>query len=84
MRDLVQRYHVSLRQARRYVDVAQRHPRGFPVPEPTVVFTVKLPVRLVRQVRDRARATGTYLSVLVTQALEDWLERVRPGPHGGR
>ena len=65
MRELVRRYHVSLRQARRYVDVAQQHSRGVPVPEPTVVFTVKLPVGLVRRVRARARATGTYLSVLV-------------------
>ena len=78
------RYHVSPRQARRYVDVAQQHPQGLPVPEPTVVFTVKLPIGLVRRVRARARATGSNLSVLVTQALEDWLERVRPGPHGGR
>ena len=80
---LVQRYRVSLRQARRYVDVAQRHPQGVPVPEPTVVFTVKLPIGLVRQVRTPARATGSSLSALVTRALEDWLERVRPGPRSG-
>jgi len=84
MRELGRRYHVSLRQARRYVDVAQQHSRGVPVPEPTVVFTVKLPVGLVRRVRARARATRTYLSILVARALEDWLEHVRPGPHGGR
>src|SRR5437879_10101218 len=84
MRELVRRYHVSLRQARRYVDVAQQHSRGVPVPEPTVVFTVKLPVGLVRRVRARARATGTYLSVLVARALEDWREHVRPGSDGGR
>jgi hypothetical protein len=84
LRVLVRRYHVSLRQARRYVDVAQQYPRGVPVPEPTVVFTVKLPIGLVRRVRARARDARTYLSVLVARALEDWLERVRPGPHGGR
>jgi hypothetical protein len=83
LRGLVQRYEVSLRQARRYVDVAQHHPQGVPVPEPTVVFTVKLPVELVRRVRSRARATGSSLSALVARALEDWLERVRPGPRGG-
>lgn len=60
MRALVRRYHVSLRQARRYVDVAQQQSRRMPVPEPTVVFTVKLPVGLVRRVRDRAGATRTY------------------------
>ncbi len=83
MRTLVQRYRVSLRQARRYVEVAQRHPQGVSVPEQTVVFTVKLPVGLVRRVRIRARSTGSSLSALVTRALEGWLERVRPGPRGG-
>jgi hypothetical protein len=80
---LVERYQVSLRQARRYVEVAQRHPEGVPVPQPSVVFTVKLPVGLVRRVRTRARSTGSRLSALVARALEDWLERVRPGPRGG-
>jgi hypothetical protein len=47
---LVRRYHVSLRQARRYVDGAQHHPQGMPLPEPTVVLTVKLPVGLVRRI----------------------------------
>lgn len=84
IRALVRRYHVSLRQARRYVDVAQQYPRGVPVPEPTVVFTVKLPVGLVRRIRAHARATRTYLSVLVARALENWMERARPGPPGGR
>jgi hypothetical protein len=78
LRALVQRYQVSLRQARRYVEAAQHHPLGVPVPEPTVVFTVKLPVGPVRRVRARARSTGSSLSALVTRALADWLERVRP------
>ena len=34
LRMLVRRYQVSLRQARRYVDVARRHPGGVPVPDP--------------------------------------------------
>ena len=84
LRMLARRYHVSLRQARRYVDAAQQHPQGLPVPQPTVAFTVKLPGRLVRRLRVRARSTGTSLSALVTQALEHWLHRVRPGPRGGR
>jgi hypothetical protein len=83
LRGLVQRYQVSLRQARRYVDVAQHHPQGMPIPEPTVVFTVKLPVELVRRVRTRARVTRSRVSAFVARALEDWLERVRPGPRGG-
>jgi hypothetical protein len=83
LRALVQRYQVSLRQARRYVEVAQHHPQGVPVPEPTAVFTVKLPIALVRRVRTRARSTGSRLSAVVARALEDWLEQVRPGPRGG-
>jgi hypothetical protein len=79
----VRRYPVSLRQARRYIEVARRHPEEVPVPEPTVAFTVKLPVGLVRRVRTRARSTGSSLSAFVTRALEDWLERVRRGPRGG-
>jgi hypothetical protein len=71
LRVLVRRYQVSLRQARRYVAVAQHHPQGVAVPAPTVVFTVKLPVGLVRRVRARARSTGSSLSGLVTRALED-------------
>jgi site-specific DNA recombinase len=43
LRTLARRYRVSPRQARRYVEAAQQHPLGLPVPEATVVFTVKLP-----------------------------------------
>src|SRR2546427_3317221 len=81
MRELGRRYHVSLRQARRYVDVAQEHARGVPVPEPTVVFTVKLPVGLVRRVRARPRATLTYFTILFARSLMPWFEHCRPGPH---
>jgi hypothetical protein len=48
----------SPRQARRYVEAAQQHPQGLPVPEPTVVFTVKLPVSLAHRLRALARSTG--------------------------
>jgi hypothetical protein len=83
LRTLARLYRVSPRQARRYVEAAQQQPEGLPVPEPTVVFTVKLPASLARQVRALARATGVSLSALVTRGLEDWLHRVRPGPGGG-
>jgi hypothetical protein len=83
LRTLARRYRVSARQARRYVDAAQQHAEGLPVPEPTVVFTVKLPVSLARRLRALARTTGESLSSLVTRGLEDWLHRVRPGPGGG-
>jgi hypothetical protein len=83
LRTLARRYRVSPRQARRYVEAAQEHPEGLPVPETTVVFTVKLSVSLARRLRTLARTTGESLSSLVTRGLEDWLHRVRPGPGGG-
>ena len=83
LRTLARRYRVSPRQARRYVEAAQQHPRGLPVPEATVVVTVKLPVSLARGLRALARSTGESLSSLVTRGLEAWLHRVRPGPGGG-
>ena len=83
LRTLARWYRVSPRQARRYVDAAQQHPRGVPVPEPTVVFTVKLPASLARRLRARARATGVSLSALVARGLQEWLRRGRPGPGGG-
>jgi transposase-like protein len=55
LRALARRYGVSPRQARRYVEAAQEHPEGVPVPEATVVFTVKLPVSLARRLRALAR-----------------------------
>jgi hypothetical protein len=83
LRTLARRYRVSPRQARRYVEAAQRHPEGVRVPEATVVFTVKLPVSVARRLRALARTTGKSLSALVTRGLEDWLHRVRAGPGGG-
>src|SRR5262245_65321292 len=83
LRTLARRYRISPRQARRYVEAAQQHPEGVPVPEPTVVFTVKLPVSLARRLRAHARSTEESLSSLVTRGLEEWLHRVRPGPGDG-
>ena len=53
------------------------------MPEPTVVFTVKLPAGLARRLRALARATGVSLSALVARGLQEWLRRGRPGPGGG-
>jgi hypothetical protein len=73
---LAVRFGVSVRQARRYVD--QAAVGGLvEVPEPAVVFTVKLPVRLAEQVRAQARESGTTISALVTRALIEFLSRGR-------
>ena len=69
---LAGRFGCSPRQARRYVDQAAASGR-VPVPEATVVFTVKVPAWLADAVRDHARGSGRTISAVVTQALEEFL-----------
>jgi hypothetical protein len=75
-RVLAGRLGCSQRQARRYVDQAAAGGR-VAVPEPGVVFTVKLPGRLAAAVREHARASGRTISAVVAQALEEFLDRGR-------
>jgi DNA-binding transcriptional regulator LsrR (DeoR family) len=77
-RHLADRYGLSERQARRYVERARA---GGPVPVPaaTVVFTVKLPADLVPRIRAVARARGQPISALVAQAVAEFLDRAQPG-----
>ena len=78
---LAQRFGVSTRQARRYVDQASAGRRE--VPEDSVVFTVKLPASVATRVRARARTSGMTISALVTQALTEFLNRGdKPGSRG--
>jgi predicted DNA-binding transcriptional regulator YafY len=70
-----ERYGVSIRQAYRYLREAQAHRRPLPVPEPKVVFTVKLPEGLVHKLRLFASSSGRTLSEVVSQALETFLRR---------
>jgi hypothetical protein len=74
-RELAGRFGCSQRQARRYVDRAGGGPVA--APQPTTVFTVKLPVPLVARVRAHAAATGRTISSVVAQALEEFLSRAR-------
>ena len=74
-RVLAGRFGCSVRQARRYVDQAASG--RVVVPEPGVVFTVKLPGRLAAAVREHARASGRTISAVVAQALEEFLARAR-------
>jgi hypothetical protein len=72
---LAARFGCSPRQARRYVDQAAGG--RVPVPETTVVFTVKVPARLAGAVREHARLSGRTISAVVAQALEEFLTRGR-------
>jgi hypothetical protein len=70
-RVLAARFGCSGRQARRYVD--QAADGRMAVPEPTVVFTVKVPARIAQAVREHARTSGRTISAVVAQALEEFL-----------
>jgi hypothetical protein len=76
---LAGRFAVSVRQARRYVDQAAAVGR-VPVPEASVVFTVKLPAGLAGRVRACARERETTISAVVTRALTEFLSRGRREP----
>jgi predicted DNA-binding transcriptional regulator YafY len=73
---LADRFGVSPRQARRYVDQASSTGRRV-VPETSVVFTVKLPASLAARVRRTAARSGTTMSALVAEALSEFLSRRR-------
>jgi hypothetical protein len=73
-RVLADRFAVSQRQARRYVDHATSGAR-VPDAEATTVFTVRLPASLAARVRVRARESGGTISALVAQALTEFLAR---------
>ena len=80
-RDLARRHRLSERQARRYVERA-RDEGTVTVPGAKIVFTVKLPASLARQVRRAARATGQSISALVSEALSEFLDRHHGGGRG--
>jgi hypothetical protein len=71
---LADRFGCSTRQARRYAERAAEGGR-VGAPEPTTVFTVKLPAALAARVRKRAKASGSTISALVADALTEFLAR---------
>ena len=80
-RELARRHAVSERQARRYAEQA-RDLGSREIPKPKVVFTVKLPVDLVRRLRRYSETNHHTLSSLVAQALEEFLARIPGGLRG--
>ena len=66
---LITHYGISRRQAYRYLQQAQAARGPVPVPEAKRVFTVKLSVGLIRQVRQQARRGEGTISQWVEAAL---------------
>lgn len=77
---LIGQYGLSQRQAYRYLWQARQAREPLPVPEAKDVFTVKLPVSLIRQVRQQARRGGGTISQWVEEALQRSLKL--PQGHG--
>ncbi len=80
---MARRYHLSERQAWRYVEQA-RDQGTLEVPRPKVVFTVKLPTDLVRHVRRQAKRSEQTISALVAQALKEFLQHLGARSRDGR
>ena len=74
-RALARRHGISEVQAYRYIGRAREAKRVLPIPERKEVFTVKLPIGLIRRLRRFGRSTGETLSAMVTRALEALLKR---------
>ena len=74
---IVARYGLSRRQAYRYLRQAQQATSPLPVPEAKTVFTVKLPRRLIAQVRQQARQQRCSISSWVEQRLQLGLDKTR-------
>ena len=81
VRGLQAEFDLSERQARRYVNVALEQPEGVPVPERTMVFTVRLAPSLIGGLRERAGATGQTLSAVTADAVRGYL--LGAGERGG-
>ena len=71
---------ISLRQAYRYLDLAQQLKGPVPVGDPKIAFTVKLSRTLVDRLREYATSTGLTLSEIVSRAV---LVLMKRGPKGG-
>ncbi|MCF6147986.1 MAG: hypothetical protein E3K37_04930 [Candidatus Kuenenia sp.] len=71
--NLMEQYGVSKRQAYRYIRGAQKNKQQLPVPERKKVFTVKLPISVIDQVRKYAKLNEESIGDVTTEALEAFL-----------
>ncbi len=76
---LASQYGMSRSQSYRYVREAMREGKEVSVPGPKLAFTVKLPQKLIDEVRQTAQVTGQSISNLVALALEAFLHKDSEG-----
>lgn len=72
---LIKQYNVSRIQAYRYMQRAKKNPKPIPVPERSVVFTVKLEPSLIGRIKSAASSMGLSISKIVKMALEEFLSK---------
>jgi len=72
---LKKQYGVSRVQAYRYMQRAKKNPKPIPVPEQSVVFTVKLEPRLIGRIKSVASSMGLSISNVVKMAMEEFLSK---------
>lgn len=76
---LMTMFGVSKIQAYRYVQRAKSHKQRMAIPETSVVFTVKLPLSLIKRIKKFARSKEMSISKVVRAALEDFLAKKEHG-----
>lgn len=79
---LTGKYGVSPVQAYRYIEQAKENAGKVAIPEPSVVFTVKVPPSLISRLKKFARSQGMSISKLVGAALEEFLSKRDHGKKG--
>ncbi|MCG8307108.1 MAG: hypothetical protein MI975_06910 [Cytophagales bacterium] len=76
---LINQYGVSKVQAYRYIQTAKKNQDLIPIPEPSVVFTIKLAPSLIKRIRATASSMGLSISTVVKMALEEFLSKPARG-----
>lgn len=74
---LVKRFHLSLRQAYRYLDEAQHLKRPAEVSAPTIPMTIKVPSDVVAKLRAYAERSGLTIGETVARAVLRFLAQAR-------
>ena len=72
-------YSISQIQAYRYVQQAKENNGKVPVPEASVVFTVKLPLSLINRIEKFAGYKRMSISKVVRNTLEEFLAKKEHG-----
>jgi hypothetical protein len=77
VRQLAREFHLSERQAYRYLEKASQLDRPVEIPETTIPVTLKLPPRTVDLLRKYAKSSGLTIGATVAAALHAFLRTLK-------